>query len=335
MHFSYTRELAGGARASVFDLESSALQGNPLGDPSLRSHPVLLPKTLTPGLPLVLVLGGYTGFGHKFLNKGSLWEETLVERLARLQNADLIPPAIFAMPSCETRLGGSQYLNSTGTGRYEDMVIQELVPALEKEFGCGGEGNRVVVGKSSGGFGALSLVMRNPGFFKAAASHCGDMAFDLCQMRGFPDALTCWKKFGGPEKFLQALPDLKFNFSVHAGVECIAMSTCYSPNPDSSLGCDLPVDPDTGAINEKVFARWLEHDPLRMVEKEAYADALRQLDCLYLDAGEKDEFALQWGLRRLLPRLEALDISHHAEFFDGGHFQTDVRYEISLPRLLG
>ncbi len=336
MDFQYQRELTGGSKLSVFSVESTVLAGNPLGDPAKRAHPVLLPSGGGEGLPLVCVLVGYTGFGHKVLNKGSLWQENLPERLAGWMESGEVPPAVFLWPSCETRLGGSQYLNSPGTGRYEDMLLDELIPAAEAEWGCGGQGRRIVVGKSSGGYGALRLAMRREGFFSAVGSHCGDMGFDVSHTRGFPDALACWRRFGGPEDFLEALPGLEdFGYSEHAGLEMIAMASCYSPDESSPLGVELPVDSETGELRGEVFEKWLANDPLRMVQAGPCAEALRGLKALYLDAGEKDEFALQWGLRRMVRRLDALGVSHRAEFHSGGHFNTDGRYAISLPFLLG
>ena len=191
MEFEYRREVAGGATLSTFPFTSSVLEGNALGDPVRRSHPLLVPAGGAAGLPLVVVLVGYTGFNHKVLSKTSMWAETLPERLARVTAEGRIPPAVYLWPSCETRLGGSQYLNSPGTGRYEDFLIDELVPAVEAQLGCGGAGRRVIAGKSSGGYGALRLVMQRPGYFAAAASHCGDMGFDMSHFRGFADALTC------------------------------------------------------------------------------------------------------------------------------------------------
>ena len=336
MDFQYHRELAGGSTLSAFSFESAALADNPLGDPATRAHPVLIPSGEGEGLPLVCVLVGYTGFGHKVLNKSSLWQENLPERLARLMAEGEIPPAVFLWPSCETRLGGSQYLNSPGTGLYEDMLMDELIPAVEEKWACGGEGKRVVIGKSSGGYGALRLTMRRGGFFSAAGSHCGDMGFDVSHTRGFPDALACWQRFGGPQAFLEALPDLdEFGYAEHAGLEMIAMASCYSPDAGAPLGVQLPVDPETGEIRGDIFEKWLANDPLRMVEDPDHAESLRGLKALYLDAGEKDEFALQWGLRRMARRLEKLNIAHRVEYHEGGHFNTDGRYSASLPFLLG
>lgn len=337
MRLEYRRELAGGAVLTVLPTVSEVLRGNPLGDPIERAHPVLLPPAAAAGgLPLVTMLFGYTGFAHKVLNKGSMWQENLPERIARGMAEGRVPPAVVVWPAAETRLGGSQFVNSIGTGRYEDYVCDEVVPAVEREYACGGGGRRVVVGKSSGGFGALHLAMRRPGYFAAAGSHCGDLGFDQSHVRGFADALNAWRKAGGPAAFLAALPRLEnFGFAEHAGAELLALGHCYSPDAASPWGCALPVDPQTGEPQPAVFARWLAFDPLHRVrEHPAEADALRGLKALYLDAGERDEFALQWGLRRFVARLHELQIPHRAEFHPGGHFDTDARYEVSLPYLL-
>jgi len=339
MDFDYSRDLADGACLTVFSLRSELLVGNPLGDDSVRAQPVLLPPGVVAGescgLPLVTVLVGYTGFNHKVLSKSSMWAENLPERIARGMAEGSIPPAVFLWPACETRLGGSQYVDSLGTGPYMSYLLDEVVPAAEARYGCGGLGKRVVVGKSSGGFGALSLAMRRPGYFQAAGSHAGDMGFDMSHFRGFADALNCWAQYGGPEAFVAKLPQLeRFGNLEHAGIEGIAMAACYSPNPAAPLGVDLPLVPETGEIREDIFAKWLAHDPLRMIEDPQHADALRGLKKLYLDAGERDEFALQWGLKRFAKRLGELEIAAEVQSFPGGHFNMDARYEVSLPLLL-
>ncbi|MCH2111889.1 MAG: alpha/beta hydrolase-fold protein [Planctomycetes bacterium] len=335
MRVHYERFLGDDFVLKDFSMDSECLKGNPLGDPTERSHPMLAPPQGQEGLPLVVILVGFTGFGHKLLNKGSLWEETLPERLARGMAAGDIPPAVFLWPSCETALGGSQYRNSAATGEYETHLMSELIPRVESEGGCGGAGARVIAGKSSGGYGALTLVMRNPGFFRAAACHAGDMGFEGYANEFLP-ALSCWHKHGGPKEFLGALSkgQISMGHAEHAALDVLGMASCYAPNAEAPLGFDLPVDPETGEPDVESFQRWFEHDPVRMVESEQYADALRNLDELYLDAGERDEFGLQWGLRRFVKRLQAADIEHHVEYFNGGHFDMDARYEISLPKIL-
>jgi enterochelin esterase family protein len=110
------------------------------------------------------------------------------------------------------------------------------------------------------------------------------------------------------------------------------MAAAYSPNPDSpAFGIDLPCDLETGAFREDVWKRWLEHDPLRMLESRAAA--LRSLRLLFLDCGTKDEFSLQHGARLFSRRLRELGVPHEYEEFDDGHMNVSYRYDASLPRL--
>ena len=55
----------------------------------------------------------------------------------------------------------------------------------------------------------------------------------------------------------------------------------------------FPFDPRTGAVRPEVWQRWLDWDPVRMVDR--YADALRSLDAIWIDAGTKDEYFLDLG----------------------------------------
>ena len=106
------------------------------------------------------------------------------------------------------------------------------------------------------------------------------------------------------------------------------MSACYSPDASRPLKLRLPFDTRTGEIIQEVWARWLEHDPVRMVER--YADELRKLKLLYIDGGTRDEFALDLGARILAARLLGHDIPFVQEEFDDGHFNISYRYDRSL-----
>jgi hypothetical protein len=55
-----------------------------------------------------------------------------------------MPPVLVAFPECFTRLGGNQYINSAATGAWEDFLLQEMLPAIEQRYGCGGPGRRGV-----------------------------------------------------------------------------------------------------------------------------------------------------------------------------------------------
>ena len=62
--------------------------------------------------------------------------------------------------------------------------------------------------------------------------------------------------------------------------------------------------------------------------------ALRSLELLYLEAGTRDEFHLQFSLRILVRRLNELGVPCEHVEFDGGHFGLDARYPVVLARLI-
>src|SRR6185437_2233215 len=140
-------------------------------------------RRTTPNLPGAIRSSsrwtGFTGKGIMLLNEDS-WQPNLAERLERLYAAGM-PHAIVVLPDCFTRYGGSQYINSGATGRYEDYVIDEVIPWVDAHYRTlATPQSRGVFGKSSGGYGSMILGMRHPETFGALACHSGDMFFELC-----------------------------------------------------------------------------------------------------------------------------------------------------------
>ncbi|HXQ48694.1 MAG TPA: alpha/beta hydrolase-fold protein, partial [Thermoplasmata archaeon] len=141
----------------VHRLESHVLAGNPWGDPTLRDLPVYLPPSgKSEGLPLLVLLSGYTGSGWIHFDRPRFLRSSIVRRFDHLVRTGAAPEAVMIAPDCVTLLGGSQYLNSSATGRYEDYVVQELLPWVRQRYGTGPS---AVLGTSSGGYGALVLAL--------------------------------------------------------------------------------------------------------------------------------------------------------------------------------
>ena len=318
----------------LLTFDSDLLKGNALGDPHVRELALYVPpgRTGADTLPVLFVLAGFTGRGQSFLETHP-WRTGFVQRYDRAVAAGEAPPAVLAMPDCFTRLGGSQYLNSSAVGPYADHVIQELVPLVDQHDAVD-PARRGILGKSSGGFGALRLSMTNPGVFRATGSISGDCGFENAFGHEFLDCLRGLVAYDGdPAKFLDAFdqaPDLSGDG--HAVINVLAMAACYSPNPDAPLGFDLPFDLVTGERILDVWERWLAFDPLNAVEH--HVDALRGLDLLHIECGLRDEFHLQWGTRRLARKLAQLDIPHVHEEHAGGHRGIDERYLTLVPRMI-
>src|SRR2546428_865777 len=78
--------------------------------------------------------------------------EDLTSKLDRLIRTGKMGPMIVPLVDCFTRVGGNQYINSTGTGRYDDYLRKEIIPFVESKYRVSRRG---IWGKSSGGYGSL------------------------------------------------------------------------------------------------------------------------------------------------------------------------------------
>lgn len=307
--------------------ESSVLRDNPLGDPFERDLFVYLPPGYDESderYPTVYCLTGFTGRGQMLMNDAA-FTPNLAERMDRLIAAETIKPMIVVMPDCFTYYGGSQYINSTATGGYEDYLTQEIVPQVDEKFRTlASRDSRAVMGKSSGGYGSLVMGMRHADVFGLVCSIAGDAYFEHCYPMDFAKAYRVIK--GDPKAFMEKIWSTeKHGRDAHAAINTIGMSACYSPN---GTEFDLPFDLETGEIRHDVWQRWLEHDPVRLAEK--YVAELKSLKLLFLDAGNSDEFALDVGARILSKKLSDLGVDHIHEEFDGGHFGVSYRFDRSL-----
>jgi enterochelin esterase-like enzyme len=314
-------------------LASSILQNNLLGDAADREIHVYVPAGHDgKGLPLLVDFAGFTGGGPAHTN----WKnagENVPERLDRLIGTGAMPPCVVAFPDCFTKLGGNQYINSAATGRWDDFLREEAVPFVEERFGCGGPRRRGCFGKSSGGYGALVHAMLHPDFWAAAASHSGDIGFDLCYLPDFPRLLRALAKHEGSiEKFVDAFwAAPKQKDSDWHDLMTLAMCATYDPDPSAPYGVRLPVTTDTCELIPERWRSFISWDPLTLVQ--THGEGLKQLKALYFDCGDVDQFNLVYGARRLHRRLEAIGVPHIYEEFPDDHTAVDYRMDVSLPIL--
>jgi len=312
-------------------VDSEVLRGNLLGDPAVRDVAVYVPAGHDgAGLPLLVDLVGFTGSGlYHIAWRG--FDDNLPERLDRLIEAGM-PPVAVAFPDCFTRLGGNQYIDSAAMGRWEEFLCVEMLRAVEGQFGCGGVGRRGVFGKSSGGYGALAHAMRHADVWSAAASHSGDVGWEVTFATDFPRALRAIAKHGSIEAWFAAFEaNPKPSDDDQHDLMTFAMAASYDPDPAAFLGVRLPVDLHTCERDPERWARWMAWDPLTMIE--GHADALRSLKLLYIDCGAVDQYNLVYGSRVLHRRLGELGVAHVYQEFPDDHTQVDYRMDTSLPML--
>lgn len=313
---------------------SKVLEGNPRKDPITRKLPVYLPPDYDQNqtYPSVYFLTGIGFRGIKLLND-SLWEENIQEQLDRLIQSGQILPMIAVLPDCSTSYGGAQYLNSPALGNYEDYLL-EIVNHIDATYPTKAHKNfRIIIGHSSGGYGATMMGMKHPDIFGNVADHSGDKNFETGYKPDFLPFLREYQKMG-PEKFPDFVKDpidawtYKKPFIL---ANLIAMAACYSPNLDSPYSFDFPFDMHTGEIIPEIWQRWLDHDPIHLIEE--YADALKSLNYYYLDCGAYDEYNLQFSARIYSRELKKYKIPHFYEEFPDGHNKVRYRYDVSLKMI--
>ena len=278
-------------------------------------------------------LAGFTGSGLKRLAWQS-FGESVPQRLDRLHQEGRMGPVVAVFPDCFTSLGGNQYINSVAMGRFEDYVLEELVPEVEHRYrirpGC-----RAVQGKSSGGYGAIVHGLKHGEFWSAVACHSGDMNFDLIYRPDFPATVNALARYDRSiEQFLGALAiKKKIPFGDFAALMILAMAATYDPDPEQHMGIRLPVDLHTCVLDPEAWGRWLAHDPVHMIHKTEAQESLRKLNGLYLDVGVRDQYNIHYGTRLFVEQLKSYGIEYRYEEFDDNHSSIDYRLDASLPFL--
>jgi enterochelin esterase family protein len=317
---------------------SKVLKNNPLKDPYIRNVLVYLPPSYgMPGkkFPVVYLISGFTGFGAMNMNI-SAYSENIQQRLERLTRTKKIREMIVVMPDCFTKYGGSQYVNSSATGRYEDYMIKEIVPFIDTNFRTIPKAaSRCIIGKSSGGYGAMWLAMRYPRIFGLMVTHSGDSAFEYCYMKDFPDFIVQIQKYGKGHTAVGNFIKTQINYNqpkpkdFHNILNIVGMSSCYSPNPKrKEYNFDLPFDIYTSEIIPQTWNKWLKFDPVRLVGK--YKSNLKKLKLIFVDCGTKDEFSLQAGARIYCDKLKKNGIKYIHQEFNDGHMNIQYRYDVSV-----
>jgi S-formylglutathione hydrolase FrmB len=327
-------------RVVEVEVGSRALRGNALGDPAVRPLLVYLPAAHgSAPLPAVYFLHGFTGSARGWTNV-SVFAPTVPERIDALVSAGAVPPFVAVFPDGQTAVGGTQWTNAPAVGRYQDYVALDVVGAVEERFGTiPSREARAVVGKSSGGYGALAMARDRSDVFAHVACHAGDAYFEYCYLADFPKAAAALLDQRDAAAWLEAARrravETKLSGADHPTLNVLAMAAHYSPDPGAPLGTALPFELPSGRVREDVWARWLEHDPVRFVPRAL--EAFRRLATVFVDCGTKDEFHLRWGARMVAAALRAggVDVVH--EEFEDGHMGIHYRYDASLrhvvPRL--
>jgi len=164
--------------------------------------------------------------------------------------------------------------------RYEDYVTRDLIAHVDATYRTiRTREARGLAGFSMGGYGALTLSMRHPDLFAAAASHAG------------VDALL----YAGPHPYMK-------------GEQVLTEDV-------SAWGQDVePIGSQVRSILGGELANWKAHDPATLAGGLPGGRI-----ALYLDVGTEDVFQLYDGARYLHDLLTARGVEHAWYIGPGGH----------------
>lgn len=317
------------------EIESDALRDNPLGDPHVRTLHVWSPDDTSRRYPSVYVIQGMTGMVEAWFNVMP-FVPSYPDEVARLA-----PEAVVVLVDAFTAYGGSQFVDSPGTGRYHTYLCDEVVPYVDARFPTLADAaHRGIAGKSSGGYGAMITPLLRPDLFGGLATHAGDALFECCYQLEFPATARALRdKYDGSfDRFWKSFREERAAWTDKTDavvMNTYAMAACYSANDDGSI--ELPFDVDTGELRPAVWERWLAWDPVRMAREERHANTLRGMRAIWIDAGRSDEYYLDLGaeaFHRAVVDAGTANESVHFELFDGTHGGITWRYPLALSWLV-
>lgn len=318
---------------------SEALRDNPLGDPHERPLWVYTP----PGYadrkeqyyPSVYVIQGYTGFVTMWSNRKP-FRQPFPDAVDELFATEAAPPAIVVFVDAWTAYGGSQFVDSPGTGRYHTYLCDEIVPFVDARYRTlDAAAHRGIMGKSSGGFGAMITPMLRPDLFGGLATHAGDALYEYLYLPEFSKCVRLLRDYAGDMDRWWRDFRQRVAFTRDGDDTLLMTLGCTAAFSAAADGRPLlPFDPRTGVLTPDLWQRWLDWDPVRMVPK--YAAALHSVRAFWIDGGTKDEWNLDIGADAFRQALLDIDVPQDRiifELFDAGHGGIDYRYPLSLRYL--
>ena len=260
--------------------------------------------------PVLYFLHGF-GANHTLFYGGIHTAFDTLSNLGQLDHVIIVRPDGSASPYL-----GSFYTSSELYGDFEEYIIYDLIGHIDETYRTIDHRlYRGISGHSMGGYGSMKLGIKHYDKFGSISSQSGALVFDnLTDL--IPDLMneTWWGVFSplnGPVSL--------FMFGA---------SGAFSPNLNSiPWYVDLPVDYN-GELIDSVYARWIEHDPIRNA-----LDSINVLQLMdyYIDCGDTDDYYFDVHAEDFHEFLDNLNIDHEYYIYAGDHLsQIDSRFPYTL-----
>ena len=253
---------------------------------------------------------------------GARWTDAA--RIARLLAAPdtsaLMAPAVHVVLDPEAPLGHHGFVDSPANGPRGTALVQELIPALEREFRLVARPEaRIVTGHSSGGWSALWLQLAHPDAFGACFASSPDPVdfsrFQACDL--YRDASLFTDGEGRERPMFRTTVAAGFDKVGCTVRDAVATERVIGPGLDSGGQWDTwaamwsPVDPSTrrprppcdaatGTVDRAVVdGSWSRFDVAGLVRRDPARHVPVLRERVRLLCGAQDNFLLDRGVEGL------------------------------------
>ena len=125
--------------------------------------------------PVLYFLHGMNG------NEGEFERRGVAAAISKLREQGKIGEFVIVAPAGEN----SFYLNAKNGPQYEDAIIKDLIPYIEKTYRViGTPGTRSIQGLSMGGWGAFYLAFKHPEMFSSVTAHSAALVPEMPRPTG-------------------------------------------------------------------------------------------------------------------------------------------------------
>jgi S-formylglutathione hydrolase len=326
------------SRYDTFEIPAPSLKDNQLGESDRREIRVYLPPSYFSSdtrYPVVYYLPGYTDT--------SMLGFSLPGDADKLMRSGTVREMIIVVANGANQLGGSFYVNSPVTGRWEDFIVNDVVGYVDTHYRSVAQASaRAISGHSMGGFGALNIAMRHPEVFSVVYSLSPGL-FDpngLAESQMF-DREGFINRFIDYNQRVEALAVEKARKEMLRSPDdfTLAYGLAFAPNMEKHPPyMDYPYTQVDGKLvrNDAIWKQWNAGYGGIPDKIQQYKANMMRLSGLVVDYGRFDEYAwIPKGCDYFGAQLTAAGIPHELRSFEGGHeTQLSVRIrDYMLPYL--
>lgn len=302
------------------------------GRPMHMDAGVLLPPGFEKSehLPVCYSIHGFGGSHLSVLRGGT----RLLREFAKPKSD--YPRMIYVYLNARCPLGHHVFADSPNNGPVGTALVEELIPALEAEYGAFGEpAGRFLTGHSSGGWASLWVQLRHPNFFNGTWSTAPD-SVDFRDFTGInvydwknayvdPDgkAIGLVRRNGKFVVSIKEFTERELSRGAYGG-QIASFDAVFSPKGED--GRPMPMfDRKTGQIDAFVAKTWAKYDITRFVQRNWSRLQVPLAGKVHVYMGTADTFRLEGALYLFAADMKKLDTDFDILFVEGCNHGTLMR----------